>query len=66
MRLVVTRRRGEAVVIDGRIVVRVMECRGGDNTNRVRLAIDAPAHVDVVREELILPSARDSKYSPEE
>ena len=47
--LVLTRKIGERIVIDHNIVVEVLALPG----QRVRLGIDAPPHVPVVREELI-------------
>jgi carbon storage regulator len=46
--LVLSRRIGEAIVINDQVLVRVAEVRG----NRVRLAIAAPAAVAVHREEI--------------
>ena len=46
--LVLTRRVGEVIYIDSEIIVKVAEIRG----NRVKLAIDAPAHVRVDRKEV--------------
>ncbi len=46
--LVLTRKSGDSVVIDGCIEVRVLQVRG----NRVRLGIDAPDDVSVCRGEL--------------
>jgi carbon storage regulator len=46
--LVLSRKVGEAIVIDGGIVIRVAEIHGG----RVRLAIDAPHSVRIDREEI--------------
>lgn len=46
--LVLTRRTGENVVIDGRIVVRVLRVDG----DGVKLGIDAPTEVSVHREEV--------------
>jgi len=46
--LVLTRRTGENVVIDGRIVVRVLRIDG----DGVKLGIEAPAEVSVHREEV--------------
>jgi carbon storage regulator len=46
--LVLSRKIGEAIVIDGGIVVRVADAQGG----RVRLAIDAPRSTRVDREEI--------------
>jgi carbon storage regulator len=46
--LVLSRRRGEAIVIDGNIRVRIVEIDG----NRVRLGIEAPSAVTVDRSEV--------------
>jgi carbon storage regulator len=46
--LVLSRKIGEAIVIDGGIVIRVTEVHG----NRVRLGIDAPVSTRVHREEV--------------
>ena len=46
--LVLTRKPGEKVVIDGNITVTLVETKG----NRVRLGIDAPPHVPIFRVEL--------------
>lgn len=46
--LVLTRKPGEKVVVDGDISITVITARDG----RVRLAIDAPKHVSVLRGEL--------------
>ena len=46
--LVLSRKVGEAIVIEGGIVVRVAEVNGG----RVRLAIEAPRSTRVDREEV--------------
>ena len=46
--LVLTRRCGEGIVIDGRITVTIVQVSGG----RIRLAIEAPAAVDIERGEL--------------
>ena len=47
--LVLSRKLGEKVVIDGDIVVSVVEVKG----NRVRLAFEAPDHVTILRSELV-------------
>lgn len=47
--LVLSRRKDESVVIDDQIRVTVVEIRG----SRVRLAIEAPADVKVLRTELV-------------
>lgn len=46
--LVLSRKVGEAVCVGPGVMVRVMETRGG----RVRLAIDAPADLRILRAEL--------------
>jgi carbon storage regulator len=48
--LVLSRRNGERIVIDGRIIVTVIEIRGG----QVRLGIEAPRDVAVWRGELVV------------
>ena len=60
--LVLSRKIGEAIVIDGGIVVRVLDAGAG----RVRLGVEAPDEVFVLREEIAarldIPSTRaDSK-----
>lgn len=47
--LVLTRKVGESIVLNGTITVRVLSCKG----RAIRLAIDAPKDVPIVREELI-------------
>jgi carbon storage regulator len=47
--LVLSRKHGQSLVIDGNTVVRVLEIRG----NLVRLGIEAPGDVDVLRSELV-------------
>ena len=46
--LLITRREGEAIVVNGAIEVRVLEIRGG----RVKLGFDYPAGNTVFRQEL--------------
>jgi carbon storage regulator len=46
--LVLSRKVGESIVIDGGITVRVIEVQG----NRVRIALDAPKSVRIARGEL--------------
>jgi carbon storage regulator len=46
--LVVTRKAGERIVIDGKITVEVLEVSG----NRVRMGIQAPLELTILREEL--------------
>jgi carbon storage regulator len=52
--LVLSRKHGQSLVIDGVTVIRVLEIRG----NLVRLGIDAPAEVAVLRSELTDKPAR--------
>jgi carbon storage regulator len=47
--LVLTRKEGQSLVIDGSIVVRVLEIRG----NSLRIGVEASEEVLVVRSELI-------------
>jgi carbon storage regulator len=46
--LVLSRKEGERIVIDGQIVVTVLQVRG----NQIRLGIDAPRDVPIRRSEL--------------
>lgn len=46
--LVLSRKRDEAIVIDGQTVVRVIDIRG----DKIRLGIEAPTNVAVHREEI--------------
>ncbi len=47
--LVLSRRKDESIVIDGRISIKVVEVRG----NTVRLGIEAPKEIPVYRRELL-------------
>jgi carbon storage regulator len=47
--LILTRRIGESLVIGENIVVRVVEIKG----TQVRLGIEAPGDVQILREELV-------------
>jgi carbon storage regulator len=47
--LVIRRRAGEAIVIDGGIEIRVLEV----GANRVKLGVAAPAEIGVVRKEVV-------------
>ena len=49
MSLVVTRKKNESVYIDEVIKVTVLEAGSG----KVKLAIDAPEHIQILREELL-------------
>ena len=48
--LVLSRKLDESIVIDGRIVVKIVKI----DRNQVRLAIDAPREVGVYRHELVI------------
>ncbi|MFA5633358.1 MAG: carbon storage regulator [Porticoccaceae bacterium] len=48
--LILTRREGETIVVDHDIRITVTRIKGG----QVKLGIDAPEDVDIVREELII------------
>jgi carbon storage regulator len=47
--LVLTRKAGERIIIDDSIVVEVLEVQG----NRVRIGIQAPSGVTILRQELL-------------
>lgn len=47
--LILTRKAEQGIVIDGRIIVRVLAVEG----ERVKIGIDAPTSVGVLREELV-------------
>jgi carbon storage regulator len=47
--LVLTRKIGERIVIDNRIVIEVVQVKG----NRIRLGIQAPEDAVILREELL-------------
>ena len=51
--LILRRRIGERILIDGRIEVTVLQVRGG----KVRLGFSAPRDVRVLREEVLRPAA---------
>ena len=54
--LVLSRKKGESIIIDENIVVTLVEVRG----DRVRLGIEAPKHVTVHRRE-VYDAIRESK-----
>lgn len=58
--LVLTRKLGEKLVIDGGIVVEVLHCRG----NRVKLGISAPLDVAVLRGEVAKTTDQFAGRSP--
>jgi carbon storage regulator len=47
--LVLSRKPGEKVVIDSGITISIVEVKG----NRVRIGIDAPDHIGILRQELV-------------
>lgn len=47
--LILTRKVGEAIVIDGQITIKVLEIKGG----QIRLGIEAPGHITVHRHEVL-------------
>ena len=53
--LVLSRHQDEAIVIDGRIKITVVEIRG----NKIRLGIEAPRDVAVWREELVVAASNE-------
>jgi carbon storage regulator len=59
--LVLSRKAGEQIRIGSDIVITVLEVIG----QRVRIGIDAPGNVRILREELVIPEAR-SRLSAEE
>lgn len=56
--LVLSRKIGENLLIDGSIKIRVMEVKG----NRVRLGIEAPSDVSIVREELCVFASETDRH----
>ena len=59
--LVLTRRPGESIVVDGSIVVTVVQVQG----NRVRIGIQAPAHISIHRQELHAKLAQEAAVQHE-
>ncbi|MBY0228979.1 MAG: carbon storage regulator [Gemmataceae bacterium] len=57
--LVLSRKAGQSLMIEGGITVTLMEVEGG----RVRLGIEAPASVRILRSELVASLANESKES---
>lgn len=55
--LILTRKAEQGIVIDGRIVVRLLAIDG----DRVKIGIDAPRSVTVLREELLLEVADENQ-----
>lgn len=52
--LVLQRRQGESIVIDGEIVVSILY----DHKGRIKVAIQAPSEIPIVRAELLTPTQR--------
>ncbi len=48
--LILTRKVGEAIVIDEHTTVRLLEIKGG----QIKLGVEAPGHIAVHREEVLL------------
>jgi carbon storage regulator len=55
--LVVSRKTGERIIIDRKITVEVLEVLG----NRVRIGIQAPRGLEILREELLLRDGRSTQ-----
>lgn len=60
--LVLTRKAGERIIINDTIVLEVLEVQG----NRVRLGIQAPRGVPILREELVGEARQAAKAGGEE
>jgi carbon storage regulator len=58
--LILRRKIGERIVIDGQIEVTVLHVRGG----KVRLGFTAPRHVRVLREEVLRSSTNGTAADP--
>ena len=58
--LVLSRKKKESIVIDGRITVTVVHVQG----NTIRLGIEAPREVSIRRHELTPRSTQISKVAP--
>lgn len=48
--LVLNRKAGESFTIDGRIIIKVL---GESNNTPIRIGIEAPKHIKIVRNELL-------------
>ena len=55
--LVLTRQRGETIIVDGNIIITIIEVRG----DKVRIGIEAPRDVSVHREEIYNEIQRDNQ-----
>jgi carbon storage regulator len=58
--LVLTRKRNESILIDGKIKLKVVEIRG----DKVRIGIDAPKHVTLFRQEVLEAIAKKQGGQP--
>jgi carbon storage regulator len=54
--LVLSRKFNESIVIDGRIKITIVEIRG----TQIRLGIEAPKEIGVMREELLIPTGSEA------
>ncbi|TDT50620.1 carbon storage regulator CsrA [Fonticella tunisiensis] len=54
--LVVTRKQGESLVIDDNIEITVLEIQGGS----VKIGIEAPKNISILRKELIVEIGREN------
>lgn len=59
--LVLTRKAGERIVIADNVIVEVLEVQG----NRVRIGIQAPQGVTILREELLTGKAQQPRTNPD-
>jgi carbon storage regulator len=59
--LVLTRKAGERIVIANNIIIEVLEIQG----NRVRIGIQAPQGVAILREELLTSKANEARKTGE-
>lgn len=55
--LILTRRKGESIIIDGNIEVTIVESEDG----RVKLGIDAPKNIEILRSELLVEVEKANK-----
>ena len=51
--LVLSRKTDESIIIDQRITITILEVRG----DKIRIGIDAPKEIPILREELFVKSA---------
>jgi len=58
--LVLSRKQGEGIVIDNNVVITVSSVNGG----RVKLAIDAPGHKSIYRQEVWLELQEELSTKP--